>query len=191
MMKEYLDEFTPQVGYKWHVDEMKVKINGEWKWLWNLMDNETRFLLASQVSNKREIMDARKVMQEAKMRAKIKPSVVVTDGLQSYTKAFKKEFFTVKTPRTEHIRKPKFTDPTNNNLVERLQGSIREREKTMRGLKEEDAIFIEGQKIYYNHIRPHSSLNGKTPAEVSKMNLNLEGNKWMDLIKRASLRSND
>lgn len=40
-------------------------------------------------------------------------------------------------PRTEHIQKPRFVDPTNNNIVERLNGTVREREKVMRGTKEE------------------------------------------------------
>jgi len=37
--------------------------------------------------------------------------------------------------RGQHIRKPRFTDPTNNNIVERLNGTVREREKVMRGMK--------------------------------------------------------
>lgn len=71
LMKAYVDESKPQVGGVWHVDEMTVKVNGEYKWLWNLMDNDTRFLLAVQISKRREIEDARKVFREAKQRAKM------------------------------------------------------------------------------------------------------------------------
>ncbi len=185
IMKDYLDEFTPQVSDTWHIDEMAVNIHGDYKWLWNLMDSDTRFLLASQVSNKREISDARKVFQEAKMRAKIRPMTVVTDGLRSYEDAVRKEFFTLRNPRTKHIRKPQFTDPTNNNVVERMQGTIRERDKIMRALKKNDSVFIDGQRIYYNFIRPHQALNGKTPAEVSGIDLGLKNNKWMELIRQS------
>jgi len=40
-------------------------------------------------------------------------------------------------------------------------------------------------RIYYNFIRPHQALNGKTPAEVANLDLNLGQNKWLSLIKQA------
>jgi len=104
------------------------------KWLWNCMDHNTRFLLASEISTKRTIADARHVFALAKaVSMEEKPIYVITDGLQSYTKAFKKEFYTMKAPRVQHIRKPRFTDKSNNNMVERLNGTVRARTKTMRG----------------------------------------------------------
>jgi len=118
---------------------------------------------------------------------KIKPDRVVTDGLHSYEDAFKKEFFTLRNPRTKHVRMPRFIDRTNNNLVERLNGTIREREKVMRGLKQEESAqkILEGFRAYYNFIRKHQSLRGKTPAEMANIDLGLEGNKWLELIRKA------
>ena len=69
---------------------------------------------------------------------KEKPKVVVSDGLRAYQKAFKKEFFTLRKPRTKHVRMPRFVDRTNNNMVERLNGTVRERDKVMRGMKKEE-----------------------------------------------------
>ncbi len=103
LMKAYVDELKPQIGEVWHADEMTVNINGEYKWLWNLMDSDTRFLLAMQISKKREAKDARKVFQEAKEKAQIKPVAVITDDLRAYEDAVKKEFFTLRNPRTKHI----------------------------------------------------------------------------------------
>jgi len=60
------------------------------------MDAGTRFLLATHVSQGREIKDARKSFAKAKQIAKGKPEIVITDGLQSYIDAFKKEFFTLR-----------------------------------------------------------------------------------------------
>ena len=76
---------------------------------------------------------------------------------------------------------------SNNNMVERLHGTIRERNKTMRGLDNEQTAqtIMDGMRIYYNFIRPHMALNGKTPAEMANIDLNLEGNRWMALIKKA------
>jgi hypothetical protein len=56
----------------------------------------------------------------------------------------------------------------------------------MRAIKKPNSAFIEGQRIYYNHIRPHQDLNGKTPAQAAGLDLNLGKNRWESLIKKAS-----
>ena len=82
---------------------------------------------------------------------------------------------------------PRFLDRVNNNLVERLQGSIREREKVMRGLKSEATArtMIKGYRAYYNFIRPHMALNGKTPTQKAGIEIVSDGNKWLQLIKQS------
>jgi len=47
-----------------------------------------------------------------------------------------------------------------------------------------------GYRIYYNFIRPHMSLNGKTPAEASGLDLELGENKWKLLIQKAIITKN-
>ena len=64
---------------------------------------------------------------------------------------------------------------------------MRERNKVMRAIKKPDSAIIEGQRIYYNHIRPHQALNGKTPAEAAGIETEGE-NKWLTLIQNASQR---
>jgi hypothetical protein len=119
--------------------------------------------------------------------AKTMPSFVVTDGLRAYQDAFNKEFFTLRNPRTMHVRLAGLRKETNNNIIERLHGTIRERTKVMRGLDNENSAqtIIDGNRIYYNFIRPHMALNGLTPAEVANINLRLEQNKWESLIRRS------
>lgn len=194
LMKSYVDSFTPQTSGIWHTDEMTVNLkeNKQMDWLWNLMDNDTRFLLASQLSKKREIKDARDVFAEAKALAKVMPSFVVTDGLRAYQNAFNKEFFTLRNPRTMHVRLAGLRKETNNNIIERLHGTVRERTKVMRGLDNEDSaqIIIDGNRIYYNFIRPHMALNGLTPAEVANINLQLEQNRWESLIRQSARYKN-
>ena len=187
IINDYASQLEPGLSDVWNADEMMVKCGGKWFWLWNVMDSGTRFLLASQISEKREIEDARKVFQEAKRGAKRKPSVVVTDGLPAYIQAFKKEFFTLKKPRTKHIRNVGFRDKTNNNLIERLHGTVRERDKVLRGRKREDTI-ADGFRVYYNLIKPHMGLKGKTPAEEANIDLELGMNKWLSLIRKATNR---
>jgi transposase-like protein len=191
LMKTYVDSFTPQTSGIWHTDEMTVNLkeNKQMDWLWNLMDNDTRFLLASQLSQKREIEDAREVFAEAKALAKVMPSFVVTDGLRAYQDAFNKEFFSLRSPRTMHVRLAGLRKETNNNVIERLHGTVRERTKVMRGLDNEDSaqIMIDGNRIYYNFIRPHMALKGLTPAEVASINLELGQNRWESLIRQSDI----
>ena len=82
---------------------------------------------------------------------------------------------------------PRFIDETNNNVVERLQGTVRERDKVMRAFKQEESAqkILDGFRAYYNFIRPHQALQGKTPAEKANLLLNLKGNKWLEMIQRA------
>jgi hypothetical protein len=49
--------------------------------------------------------------------------------------------------------------------MERLNGEIRDREKTMRGSKIKDTEVLQGYHLYHNFIREHQAL-GKTPAEA-------------------------
>jgi len=46
--------------------------------------------------------------------------------------------------------------------------------------------LFKGYQIFYNYIRPHQTLDGKTPAEQSGINLELGNDKWLNLIKQAS-----
>ena len=69
--------------------------------------------------------------------------------------------------------------------MERINGEIRDREKTMRGLKTKRHQFSRAIKLFHNYIRPHMALNGKTPAEAC--GIKVEGkNKWITLIQNAS-----
>lgn len=182
---DYVKTLKPELSGQWHVDEMKVKFGGNWKWLWNVMDKDTRYVLASNITEKREVDDARQVFALAKEVAKgQKPERVISDGLQAYKQAFNKEFFTLKNPRTEHISHIRLSGDMNNNIIERLHGTKREREKVMRGLKTEETAIIPMQDIYYNFVRPHKALNGETPAQATGVGIK-EQNKWLGLIKKS------
>ena len=65
---------------------------------------------------------------------------------------------------------------------------IRDREKTMLGLKNKDTAILKGMQIYHNYIRPHEGLKGKTPAEACGIEIKGD-NKWITLIQNASLKA--
>lgn len=196
MMKKYVDQLVPRVSGIWHSDEMTLNIKDldnheNLRWAWNVIDNQSRYWLATQITEKREIVDARKVLAQASSVSQMRPMAVVTDGLRSYQDAITKEFFTLKAPRTEHVRIPNIRDRSNNNMVERLHGTIRQRNKVMRGLDDETTAqtMMDGMRIYYNFIRPHMALNGQTPAQEAKIDVDSSQN-WLSLIKKASKQRN-
>jgi len=76
----------------------------------------------------------------------------------------------------------------NNNKMERLNGEFKDSEKVVRGLKKTDSSINSGYQIYRNYVRPHSSLNGKTPAQAC--GIEVQGiDKWHTLIQNATLDS--
>jgi hypothetical protein len=73
--------------------------------------------------------------------------------------------------------------------MERLNGELRDREKTMRSLKSLNTPILRGMQIYRNFFRPHMGLKGATPAE--KAGIKIEGaNPWITLIQNASREKN-
>ena len=44
LMGKYLESITPQVSEKWRTDKIYLKINKDRKYLYTLMDYETRIL---------------------------------------------------------------------------------------------------------------------------------------------------
>ena len=114
---------------------MQVKIAGDWNWLWNAMDEGSRYQLAGIISKERRITDARKAFKRAKNNGRHNhPKYIVSDGLQAYKKAIRKEFIPYKT-KIKHLHNAGISKEVNNNLMERLNGTVREREKVMRGFK--------------------------------------------------------
>lgn len=186
LMQEYLNKITPQVGDAWRADEVWVKVRGELKYVFALMDDETRFWIAKEVSDRKEVHDATGLFREAKEVAKIKPKVIITDGLKSYEEAYQKEFWEIdRTKRTLHIKHIRMSGDMNNNKMERLNGEFRDREKVVRGIKKTDSVIFDGYQMYHNFLRPHMGLNGKTPAD--KCGIEIQGNnKWLTIIQNAS-----
>lgn len=186
IISQYAETLSPPLGGIWHADEMKVKTKrDEWSWLWHVMDSETRFMVANLVTKQREVGDAQELFKEAREAGK--PELLITHGLQSYHRAFNKEFYGHH-QESEHVVAEGLTARSNNNKVERLHNTVRERVKVMRGLHSDKsaAVFNEGFKTYYYYIRPNQALKGKTPAEVAGVDLKLGENKWLGLVKKAT-----
>jgi putative transposase len=75
--------------WRWHLDEVFVKINGERHYLWRAVDHEGEVLESFvTVTKKRDKRAALKLLRKA-MRKHGRPEVIVTDRLRSYGAALK------------------------------------------------------------------------------------------------------
>lgn len=185
LMQAYVEKIVPNVSDTWRADELYVKIKGDMKYLFALMDDETRFWIAQEIAQTKHQHDARRLFKMGERLMGKKPLALITDGLPTYHDAYKKEWRSLAYPRTEHIRHITIRGDRNNNKMERLNGEIRDREKTMRGLKKDDTPILKGYQIFHNYIRAHQGLEGKTPSEAC--GIKVEGkNKWLTLIQNAS-----
>jgi len=195
VVQPYVDQLNPKdVSGVYHVDEMAVHVRketnekGHYQWLWNLMDNTTRFWISSKISQTRKVEDARAVFQDAKSKSP-KPLAIIHDGLHSYNEAFDKEYYTMTDPRTKNVRSVSVRHNGLNQKVERLNGVFRDRERVMHGLDHAESAqkTIEAFRIHYNFVREHGSIK-KTPAEQAGIKLDLGENKIENLIKLAIKR---
>jgi transposase-like protein len=185
-MTKYVDKITPQVSDVWRADELFLKVRGNMKYLYAMMDDETRYWIATEVANTKYTADLKPLFKEAKVAAQKEPKILITDGAANFHEAFMDELWTNKIEnRPEHIREIQMAGIIHNNKMERLNGELCDREKVMRSLKTTDTPIISGMQIFHNYVRPHMALKGKTPAEVAGIEVQGE-NKWLTLIQNAS-----
>ena len=185
LMQDYIEKLKPQVSDTWRADELWIKVKGDLKYVFALMDDETRYWIAQEVADTKHRHDARSLFHMGKEVMGKKPMTIITDGLKSYHDAYKREFFTIAKPRTEHVKGVMTAGEHTNNKMERLNGEIRGREKVMRGLKHRDTPILKGMQVFHNAIKPHEGLNGQTPLEAC--GVKVEGkDKWLTIIQNAS-----
>ena len=115
LMKQYVDKLKPNVGDTWRADEVFVKFSGDMKYLFALMDDETRYWIAQEVADTKFKHDAQNLFHEGKEIAGKRPNTLITDGLPAYHDAFNKEFYTNKLPQSKHINAIKLDGNMNYN----------------------------------------------------------------------------
>ncbi len=192
-ISEYVNSLTPELSDTWQADELFVKMKGGVKdtqykqnnmaFLWNVMDRKTRFLLASRLSTHRNVNGAVGAFTEARKVAKeSQPERIFADKLNAYPQAMT---YWEGESKPELVARMGVGKPhANNNRIERLNGTLRERVKVQRGWKSMKTPLADGARIHYNFVKPHSALEGQTPAQ--RAGVGVEGqNKWMELLKKA------
>lgn len=192
LASEWMNKQQVHTGERWHIDETMVNVNGEPRYLWNILDNKTRFLLATHVSKNRSLENTRMPMKKAKQQTNDRPKEVFTDGMMAYPAAVVKELGKRGGPTgfwSPHVRVASIRAKESNNLIERFHGSEKERFKVMRGFDQDNgcATLSEGFRVHYNLIRDHQSL-GVTPGEVAGLP-KIEGFRWLEVLKKATKKT--
>lgn len=170
----------------------------------NAIDSVTKFVLAHLFVDKRTKAKCVKFLKQIKdncyeqilevykkeKHRKVKDRNLIEficDGFENYKSAFTKLFGRVcKLTFGVPIACKKFGLKHNNNPIERHNGKIEDRIKTIRGgfgSFEGAENFMNLQRTMHNFVNPHQELGGKTPAEIAEIILPLRRNKLLSLIR--------
>jgi transposase-like protein len=186
LVYDYTSSLKVEFGDKWHIDETAIKIKGEQKWFWEIIDEDTRFLVAGHLSHTRTNDDCTILFKDAANRAVNMPKFIFSDGCFAYRKPFNKVFWEYGQP-TKLIQNVGINSRRTNNMIERLHGTLKDMLRARRGLDSMDKtrMLLKGWFVHYNFLRQHSSLKEKTPAQAAGLDIDIS-NKWESLIDQAT-----
>jgi transposase-like protein len=185
LVSRYVETLSPQLVGIYRVDETAIKCKGVQKWFWEIIDEQTKFLVAGHLSGVRSTEECVKLFEKSIRVAKRKPISIYCDGLPAYVDGYNYVFRTLKKEnRPELIRRVGIRNIHNQNAVERLHSTLKDRIKPTRGLKGEETVrtMLEGWVVHYNYVRKHQTLK-MTPAQASGLNVKSD---WHDLVKDAT-----
>jgi len=173
-------DYHAHVGDVWVADETVLRIDGQNVWMYDIIDERTRFLLATRIALSRTSHDAQMLMEEASKKAGKISKKIITDKNFAYLDGIESAFGA----DTKHVQSRPFAHEENTQLIERFHGTLKDRTKVMRGLKDIQTAnqFTEGFLVHYNYFRPHESLHGKTPAEEAKIDYRYKN--WAEIIRQ-------
>jgi putative transposase len=144
--------------WRWHLDEMFVKINGEVHYLWRAVDHEGE-VLESFVTKTRDRKAALKFLRKA-MRRHGPPEVIVTDRLRSYGAALK----------AVGAAGRQDTGRWRNNRAENSHLPLRRRERAMLRFRRMRSLqkFAAVHASVSNHFNQERSLSSRHIFKVNR-----------------------
>ncbi|MHB8568096.1 MAG: DDE-type integrase/transposase/recombinase [Nitrososphaerales archaeon] len=163
-----------------------IRVEERDSWFWEMLDEDTKFLVATHISGSRTFEDTVAIFQKGYDMAKNRPQAVFVDGSHVYQSAFNKVFYSrYKVNQVDLIQRVGIKARETNNCIERQHQTLKARTKVMRGLKSMDSTkdVLTGYAVHYNFVRPHQSLENKTPAQVAGLKA---ASNWKGLIEQAT-----
>jgi putative transposase len=134
--------------WRWHLDEVFVKINGETHYLWRAVDHEGE-ILESYVTKKRDKSAALAFMKRA-LKRHGKAETIVTDGLRSYPAAMHDLGNVYRRDMGRWL----------NNRAENSHLPFRRRERAMLRFRQMKTLqkFVSVHASFYNHFNSERHL---------------------------------
>ncbi|MEC8197018.1 MAG: DDE-type integrase/transposase/recombinase, partial [Pseudomonadota bacterium] len=144
--------------WKWHLDEVFVKINGEQHYLWRADDHEGE-VLESYVTKRRDRAAALVFLKKA-MKRYGQPEAIVTDRLRSYGAAM----LEVGNSRRQ------VTGRWLNNRAENSHLSFRRRERAMQRFRRMRSLqkFASVHSSVFNHFNQGRSLSKRDHFKLNR-----------------------
>jgi putative transposase len=138
--------------WRWHLDEVFVKINGETHYLWRAVDHEGE-VLESYVTRTRDKQAALTFLKKA-MKRYGRPQEVVTDRLRSYGAAMREIGNGHRQAAGRHL----------NNRAENSHLPFRRRERAMARFRQMRSLqkFAAAHASVHNHFNHDRSLERRT-----------------------------
>ena len=145
-------------NWRWHLDEVFVRINGETHYLWRAVDHEGE-VLESYVSKRRDRKAALKFLRKS-MKRYGKPEVIVTDKLRSYGAAM----------RVIGNASRQETGRWENNRTENSHLPFRRRERAMLRFRQMRSLqkFGAVHSSIHNHFNQERHLCSRTDFKLSR-----------------------
>lgn len=184
LCRPYLDSLPVHVGDVWNADELFTSVRDETMYFFSLMDGSTRFCPSYDMGDRKDGYNAECLLETGMARAGKIPRVLVSDSLPSYGSAFDAAIVPkARNQECRHIGEARLRGKKNNNIEKRLNGTFRDREKILRGVKKADTPTMSGFVMHYNFVRPHMGLDGRTAARIKIVGRD----KWMTIIGNAGM----
>ena len=121
-----------KVGRVWIADETVLILDKDVHiWFFDIIDDSTRFLLASHIALTRTIKAVQILMQKAIDAAGKVPRIIYTDKLAAYLDGIELTFGA----DTKHIQGSPFEIGNSNNFIERFHSTLKSRTEIMRGMQ--------------------------------------------------------
>ncbi|MBI1658959.1 MAG: DDE-type integrase/transposase/recombinase [Thaumarchaeota archaeon] len=166
-----------------------MQIRGSRRYLFAMLDVDTRYWIAWQVAEHKGTDDVRPMFRKARDVAGKVPSKLTSDGAANFAEAHRAEYAPKNFLRkdSEHESHIYMAGDRNNNQMESFNGNtVRLREGSTRGLKTDDSAILSGLHIYHNHVCPHLGLPEHSTPEAAASIAIRGGNGLKALIQAAA-----